>query len=151
MASTGQDELLLAVRELLITDGALAASGVYGGSAPPQAVLPYVVLAVVPGAVGHRLGAVTPFRLYRLQCHVYAQQAADAMPLKDTIFALFTTTNAQGDLVTTGDALNTFLVPQGFTALVPIEQGDIGPMKEEISGIERWHFGLMLDLRIRRN
>lgn len=154
MASSGKDELLSAVRTLLITDTGISSAGCFQLKAPRQDALPYVLLSATFVNQARVLSGKDAFRLYRLQVKVCAkdsggQSAAKiAKPLKDAAYSLLTREDEDGK---PQDKLNAILDDKGFRALFPLEGGEIDEYVDTVAAseeLERWNSGNWYHLRI---
>lgn len=144
--------LTLAVRRVLIDDALIASEGVYQHVAPREDDLPYTVFMFRPRKP--MKGLETEVREYQLVVKVCAalrgglEAEAVAEPIKSAIYERLT--QVVGG-VSAQERLNVYLNPLGWTALVPLEVGDVEEFFDTVGAnkdVRRYHFGNLYSLRV---
>jgi hypothetical protein len=142
MASgTGELDLLFAIRQVQLANTELASAGVFTVSAPREDALPYFLNAVYKPSTGRkRLTGRDSSRYLIIEMKAVAAEASGreaveiANDLADLNYDLFAGDGAE-------QRLNTVLEPLGWSADMPLENGAIGPYKDNLDDLERWHVG----------
>lgn len=154
-SGTGTNALLMAIRMVQLSSTLLAGAGVFLESAPREDGLPYVLTSVYKAGVGtKKIGGRDSLRTLTIQLKAVAKEDGRspldiATELANENYRLFGPEDA-GDGLTSTARLNAQLEPMGWTACMPIEAGDIGPYKDHILDLERWHVGHLFRFRIQR-